>query len=248
MPLSERQTRILSELKNRPGITVKELAPLLFVSEPTVRRDLTELENRGFLTKKYGGAVLRFGAADREIPFYIRENENVSLKSAMAARAAELVPDGATVMLDGSTSAYYLAEHLAAKKDIIVITSGAKTAVALADADVRVFCTGGQMLIHSFSYVGAQAESFVSTMNADILFFSCHGLSSDGTLTDPSVEEANLRRVMFKSAKKKYLLCDKSKFDRTFLYNFGSVSELDGIISDGAVPEHIRKMLKGEAL
>ena len=243
MMLSDRHVRILEELRKNPDISVRELSGLLFVSEPTVRRDFTELQRRGLITKRYGGAVLNEGAADREIPFILREREKSSVKSLIGHKAAGLVQDGMVVMLDGSTSAYHLVEYLARKKDLIVITSGAKTAVALAEANVRVFSTGGQMLVHSFSYVGRQAEDFVRSVNADILFFSCHGVSLDGKMTDPAVEEANLRQVMFGSCREKYLLCDSSKFGKTFLYNMGTVRELNGIISESPLPPELQAIM-----
>lgn len=241
MLIGERQQRILEELRANPDVTVGELARKLYVSEPTVRRDFTELERRGLITKVYGGAILNSGAADKEIPFYIRANEQSSVKVQMGRAAAELVEDGMVVMLDGSTSCYHLVPYLAQKKDIIVITSGAKTAVSLAEHNVRTFCTGGQMIIHSYSYVGEQAERFVRGLNADILFFSCRGLTEDGKMTDQAIEEANLRRVMFESSKRKYLLCDSSKIGKLCFYNMGSVDELDGIISEKPLPESLRR-------
>ena len=234
--ISQRHRRILEELEKKPDITVRELAKLLFVSEPTIRRDFTELDEKGFITKVYGGAILNQGAADREIPFFFRQQEKSSVKSRMGAKAASLVKDGMVVMLDGSTSAFHLVPYLAQRKDLIVVTSGAKTAVALAEANIRTFCTGGQMLIHSFSYVGEQAESFVKNINADILFFSCHGLTEDGYMTDPSIEEANLRKVMFRYCKKKILLCDSSKFGKTYFYNIGHIRDIDGVISEKELP------------
>ena len=244
MLIGERQRRILEELKRNPQITVKELAILLCVSEPTVRRDFTELHRKGIITKIYGGAILNQGAADREIPFFIRENEKSTAKTEMGAKAAQLVQDGMVVMLDGSTSAYHLVPYLARKKDLIVITSGAKTAVALAEANVQTFCTGGQMLIHSFSYVGAEAEEFIRKINADILFFSCHGLSDSGQITDRASEEVNLRKVMFSASAKRILLCDSSKIGKTYFYNMGTVGALDGIICEKELPPSIQKMIK----
>ena len=243
MMVNERQRRILEELEKKPDITVRELAKILYVSEPTIRRDFTELDSKGIITKVYGGAILHQGAADREIPFFFRQQEKSSVKSQMGAKAASLVKDGMVVMLDGSTSAFHLVPYLAQRKDLIVVTSGAKTAVALAEANIRTFCTGGQMLIHSFSYVGEQAESFVRNINADILFFSCRGLTEQGYMTDPAVEEANLRKVMFQYSKQKVLLCDSSKFDHTYFYNIGHVSQMDHIISEAPLPEHIRQIL-----
>ena len=56
MLISERQQKILSLLRDYPDYTVAQLASALFVSEPTIRRDFTELESKGFITKFYGGA------------------------------------------------------------------------------------------------------------------------------------------------------------------------------------------------
>ena len=246
MMIEERHRRILEELKRDPEVTVRQLAALLSVSEPTVRRDFTELHRKGMITKIYGGAILHKAAADGEIPFLLRENEKSSVKTEMGARAAALVEDGMVIMLDGSTSAYHLVPYLADKKDLIVVTSGAKTAVALAEANIRTFCTGGQMRIHSFSYVGAEAENFVRRINADLLFFSCHALSDDGQMSDRSIEEAAIRRVMFESCRRKILLCDSSKFGKTCFYNMGSVAEIDGIISEVPLPPSIEKLLEKE--
>ena len=244
MLVGERHRRILEELEKNPNVTVAELAGLLYVSEPTIRRDFTELEQKGFITKVYGGAILNQSVTNREIPFLLRENEKSSVKTVIGKKAAEYVSDGMVIMLDGSTSAYHLVPYLARYKDLIVITSGAKTAVALAEANIRTFCTGGQMLIHSYSYVGDSATAFVKNINADILFFSCHGLTDDGRMTDRAVEEADLRKAMFSVCKKKILLCDSSKFGKTYFYNMGAVSEVDGIVSETPLPKHLESLLK----
>lgn len=234
MTISERQERILELLRQKPKISVSEMSAILYVSEPTVRRDLTELDSKGLIHKVYGGAVLPDGA-ETLIPFVFRENEKSAAKTAMGRQAAELVKDGMVVLLDGSTSAFHLVPFLAGKKELTVVTSGAKTALALAEAGLCNYCTGGKMLNNSYSYVGAQAERFVRDINADIVFFSCRGLSADGKVSDPSVEEVNLRRVMMEHSTKTYLLCDRSKFGKTYFYNLCRTEELDGVISDGEI-------------
>ncbi len=244
MLIEERQKQIIALLQADPEITVKAIAEKLHFSEPTIRRDFTELHQKGIITKQYGGAILNRRSADGEIPFTLRENDKSDGKIRMGREAARLVKDGDVIMLDGSTSAYHVVPYLAGFKDLIVVTSGAKTAVALAEAHITTFCTGGKMLINSFSYVGQEAEDFVRKINADILFFSCHGLSEDGIMSDPAVREANLRRVMMRQCKRKYLLCDESKFGKKCLYNMGEVSELDGVISDGVLPLGVSERMK----
>lgn len=244
MLISERHKQIIESLQNNPNISVRELAQMLHFSEPTIRRDFTELHKKGIITKHYGGAILNKGAADREIPFVMRENEKSHNKTLIGQQAASLVRDGMVIMLDGSTSAYHLVPYLARYKDIIVITSGAKTAVALAELQIPVFSTGGKMLTNSYSYIGTEAEETARKFNADIMFFSCHGLSDDGMMSDPSIEEANLRQVMFQKSKQKYLLCDSSKFGKVFFYDMGNVSQLDGVISDAPLPDSIANLIK----
>ena len=244
MLISERHKQIIEALQNNPNISVRELAQMLHFSEPTIRRDFTELHKKGIITKRYGGAILNKGAADREIPFVMREKEKSHNKTIMGQKAAALVRDGMVIMLDGSTSAYHLVPYLAKYKDIIVITSGAKTAVALAELQIPVFSTGGKMLTNSYSYIGTEAEETARKFNADIMFFSCHGLSDDGMMSDPSIEEANLRLVMFQKSKQKYLLCDSSKFGKVFFYDMGNVSQLDGVISDAPLPDSIASLIK----
>ncbi len=250
MMIEQRQQLILEKLAEKHNKKIKELAAFLHVSEPTVRRDFTELHNRGLITKVYGGAILRSesGSADREIPFFLREREKSKSKVIIGRKAASLVKNGAVVMLDGSTSAYHIVPYLSKIKDIIVITSGAKTAVELAKAKINTFCTGGYMLIRSFSYVGRPAEDFVRGVNADILFFSCHGLDMQGQMSDLAIEEADLRRVMFQSCKKKYLLCDSTKFGKTYLHNMGNIREIDGIITECELPDEIAKIFDSESV
>lgn len=240
MLISERQNQIIRLLEQNPRITVRELAQALSFSEPTIRRDFTELHKKGIITKCYGGAILNQGKADREIPFVLRENEKSRPKAEMGLQASRFISDGMVVMLDGSTSAYHLVPYLAKFKDIIVITSGAKTAVALAELQIPVYCTGGRMRTNSFSYVGREAEEMVERFNANVVFFSCHGLSVDGRMSDLSVEEASLRRVMLRKSRKKYLLCDSSKFDKVYFYDMGDISELDAVISDKPLPESLK--------
>lgn len=243
MLVEERQNKILELLKENPNITVKEIAKKLNFSEPTIRRDFTELHSRGLITKKYGGANLNTNPTDKEIPFNLRENEKSSSKLIMGKQVSKYIRDDMIIMLDGSTSAYHIVPYLAKYKNIVVVTSGAKTAVALAERNIHTFCTGGKMIIHSFSYIGKEAEDFVNKITADVLFFSCHGLSLNGEMTDVAYEESYLRRVMFQRCKKKILLCDSSKIGKEYFYSMGNISEIDDIICESKLPSNLEKLL-----
>lgn len=246
MLINERHNQIIQELQANPGITVKELAKKLQFSEPTIRRDFTELHAQGVITKRYGGAVLNTLNDNRNVPFVLREHEKGSAKATIGMLASQHIRDGMCIMLDGSTSVYHLIPYISKYKDIVVVTCGAKTAVALAELSIPVYCTGGQMQVNGLFYGGRDAEEAVRHYNADIMFFSCRGLSAEGMMSDPSIEQAYMCRVMMEKSKQKYLLCDSSKFNKTYFYDMGNVSELDGVISNQPLPENIASLLRRE--
>lgn len=244
MPFYEREDKILDILAACEAVRISDLSEKLFISVPTLRRDLIKLDKKGLILRGHGKVSLVKNSADTKIPFSLREEEQNGAKNIMAKIAASYIKDGDVIMLDASTSAYCIVPYLTEFKNIIVITSGAKTALLLAHYGISNICTGGQMINKSFSYIGNDAISVVLRYNADVVFFSCRGLAMNGNLTDGSIEESNLRRVMMKQSKKKILLCDRSKIGNIYLHNLCHVSELDEVISDVKLPESILKQMK----
>ena len=212
--------------------TVKELAEKLFISEPTVRRDIYVLREKEILVSKNGVVRLKVSFSDKRIPLFIREAEQNEEKIRIALHAAREVKDGDVVMLDASTTAYYLLPHLAKLKNIILITNGAKAALEAASLGIKTISTGGEMTPESFSYVGTDAESLLRRYNADVAFFSCRGISDDGRVTDNSILENGMRRIMLANARKSFLLADQSKRGNAYIHTLCYVRELSGVISE----------------
>lgn len=247
MPFYERQEMILNALLESDHITTQELSAKLFVSVPTLRRDLMKLEQMGKIIRTHGGARLIKKSADEKIPIFLREKEQNDAKEIMAQKAVEFVRDGDIIMLDGSTSAYTIIPYLADFKNLIVITSSAKSSFLLGRMGINTICTGGKMITRSLSYIGEDAENTVKRYNADIVFFSCRGLSMDGKLTDNSIEENSLRRIMLRHAKKSVFLCDSTKVGHTYLNNLCHLSEVDEIICEQVLPGNLHDMVKSTA-
>lgn len=244
MPLYEREERILNVLLEKESVSTRELAAQLYVSQPTLRRDLIKLEQMGKIVRTHGGAQLLTKPADQKIPFYLRQQEQNDAKSRMAARAIECIRDGDIIMMDGSTSAHTIIPLLTQFHNLIVITNSAKSAFLLGNMGIENICTGGRMITRSLCYVGEDAERTVCNYNADILFFSCRGLSMDGRLTDTSVEENALRRCMLRQSAKRVLLCDSSKIGNVYLNNLCHLSEIDDLICEEPLPTQLRTMLR----
>ncbi len=230
MSTHKRENEYIKLLSERDH-SVAELAGMLFVSEPTVRRDIITLKEQDLLTCKNGIVSLKTSSPDKRIPLFIRDMEHNDEKKEIAIKAASLIKDGNVIMMDGSTTVYCLIPHLAQFKNLFVITSGAKTALALASMGIRTLCTGGELTTDTLSYVGTEAEHTLNNYNADIAFISCRGISEDGRATDASILENTIRKIMLKNSKKGYILCDKSKFGKTLLNTICNVKNVTGVIS-----------------
>lgn len=212
--------------------SVKELCEKLFISEATVRRDISALRDKEILTCRRGIVKLNTQSPDKRVPLFIRDMENCAEKISIAQKAARLVKDGNTVMLDASTTAFYILSQIQNRKNLIIITNGAKTALEAACMGIKTICTGGDITLESFSYVGTDAENLLKRYNADIAFFSCRGLSYDGIATDSSILENSMRIIMKENSEKSYLLCDKNKLGKKYLNTLCNTKTLDGVITD----------------
>ena len=228
----ERLDKILAYLRETQTVTVNTLAKRLYASEATIRRDLTELERQGLIKRIHGGAVL-LDSANRELPLYVRQQQNATAKQAIASRAVRHIRDGQVIFLDASSTAMHLVKYLDNFKNLTIVTNGIKTSQELNRLNHKTYCTGGLMLHHSEAYVGDYAIDFIRHFNADLFFFSSRGLTEDGRITDASSEETHIRKIMFEQSKKRVFLCDRSKLGSIYCYNLCNLSQVDDYISDG---------------
>lgn len=227
----ERQKQIIEILEDRKSISVNELASMLYVSHPTVRRDLTDLEEQGKVHRTHGGVVLRH-TSDAEIPLLFREGQNNTAKSIIARKAAPLIHNGDVIFLDGSSTVTYLIPYFEKLKDIVVITNSPHTSIRLGEKKIKNYCTGGLLLRHSLAYVGSEAERFIENVNANICFFSSSGYTEAGMITDSSEREVGVKKAMIRNAAKSYYLADSSKLGKKFAYNVCSVHNIAGMIDE----------------
>lgn len=227
----ERQKEILALLTERKSISVKELSSLLYISEPTVRRDLTQLEEQGKVQRTHGGAVLKMGA-DAEIPLVFREDKNSLAKKLIAEKAVKHIKDGLVIFLDASSTAAALVPYFSKFSDLTVVTNSPKTSMKLGEKGIKNYCAGGLLLPHSIAFVGSETERFISGINADICFFSSRGYEEDGFITDSSESEVAVRRAMLKNSMRSFYLADSSKKNKKYAFNIAKISDITGIITE----------------
>ena len=235
----ERQLEILKYLHINQTVSVKKLMELLFVSEATIRRDLSELEKEGQINKIYGGATIIFNS-DKQIPLYAREKENNDAKKIICEQALSFIKDGQVLFIDGSSTSQILAKHLYNFKNIIVITNGLKIAEILGEYHIKTYCTGGLLIDNSYVFAGKDAENFVKDYCADVCFISCKGMDENGKFTDTSESETELRKCFIKNAKKRIMLLTDNKIGKSYLHKLCDATDLDVILTNTTLPHGIK--------
>ena len=119
----ERYEEILKILDSEKYISSRELAKRVYVSMPTIRRDLNYLEKKKRIVRNHGGAR-KVNAEHTVTPIDFRETVNTAEKRILCEAAAELIKEDSVIFLDGSTTVMQISEFISTKKNITVITNG----------------------------------------------------------------------------------------------------------------------------
>jgi DeoR/GlpR family transcriptional regulator of sugar metabolism len=237
-----RHKEILNILHQNGSVSIKDLKKQLYVSEATVRRDLVELEKTGALKRVFGGAKPILNT-NNQIPLFIRESLDSKAKDNICRQAATLIREGSTIFLDGSSTVQYLVKYIANIKDIVVVTYSVKTAEIMCQNHIKTYCAGGLMIENSLVCTGSKTLEFARSINTDICFLSCKGISNDGKFTDTSEEETAVRKAFMQHSATRVMLMTQNKFGATYMHTLCDATEIDHLFSDGEIPCEIEKMM-----
>lgn len=236
MSITKRQEQILALLEEQGFMSVERLSQVTYTSPSSIRRDLTRLQNLYLIRRTHGGASI-FKELNHAVPLNNRMEKNIAEKRKIAKTAAELLHDGQTVMLDGSTTAGFMVPYIAKHKDMILFTNNMQTAINAVNYGIQTHCIGGTSVNRSVVLAGEQAYSTVVNIYPDILFFSSQCVDREGYIYDPIPEEHHIRELMLKNAACRVFLCDGEKFGKRSLYRLCSVDDIDVCVFDRPLPE-----------
>jgi DeoR/GlpR family transcriptional regulator of sugar metabolism len=231
---------ILELLRARGGVSVAELEAEFGISSMTARRDLASLERVGYVRRTHGGAVLPT-MSGHEDSFAKRLELDGAAKERLAEAAVGLLPAGASVYVDSSTTAYVAVRRLLRENIRCTLLTNSLPVMDLvcesaAAAAVETIAIGGALRTLTRSFVGPTAVQCVRAHFADYVLFSVRGVGADGHLTDPDPLEAELKRAMIAQAQHAILLVDGTKPGRTALTVVAETSDVRTIIAADVDP------------
>lgn len=231
-----RQENIKKYIESRSFATIKELCELYpDVSLMTIHRDLSALESAGIITKYRGG--VRSVRHPDDIEFNIRMRENNPGKLSMVKKAMTLIQPGSSLFLDAGTSNLILAKNLP-DIDIIVTTVSPSIALELCrlqNPTVNLCC--GTMNRRNLAVSGVSTLDLLERINIDTAFIGVSGCSAQAGFTCGTQEDMMIKRTVIKKARSSVMMCGADKLRRLMPYTFATVSDVDYVICDDALPE-----------
>ncbi len=244
MTTFERRQRLLDLLRNRPGLRVPQIAEILAVSQGTVRNDLNALAEAGQVARVRGGATVIDDSQPRSPAFATRARVNESAKRWIARRAADLVEDGDSILLDASTTVFHVAHFLRDRNNLTVVTNGIEVARSLAqNPSNTVILLGGVLRVDGTSVTGPLSERPLRDLHVKTALVSCSGLSLEAGLTEVDIQEAELKSKAITCADSVIALVDSSKFGRVDLTPFTTIDQVSHLFTDNKpAPEWIEQL------
>lgn len=241
MPLFtyERRQQIARLLEIQQRVTVTELSQVFSVSEVTIRKDLTWLEEQKIAVRTHGGAVTAL-ANSNEMGFDVREHLQQSEKNLIGSAAATMVRDGETIFIDASTTGLAMAQALKGKRELTVVTNGLRSGMVLAsEPGISVLIPGGMLRETSFSIVGTWATNMLKQIHISRAFLGARGFTLIEGLTDVNSEEIELKRALVASVREVVAIIDHSKWDQIAFATFCPLEHIKTIITDAQAPQEM---------
>ena len=241
---AERQTWIRRLVDRQGRVTVIEVSSQLGVSEATIRRDLEEMDDRGWIHRTHGGAV-RVDRATREPPINLRLKDHPQEKKKIGKAGAQLLKDGETVFFGSSTTVLEIARNIPDDLHLKVITNSLSIVNELSGhRHIEMIVIGGMFRHSELAMVGYFAEQMVQDFRADKVFIGIRAIDITHGFTNDDLQDSILDRIILKIAPKIIIVADHTKFGRVSTVLVGPLTAAHVIITDQFTPLEIVEELR----
>lgn len=223
------------------------LSAELNVSQSTIRRDVEMLEQAGVVERTHGGVIWlgdrAAATATGPYAFHQRMNFRADAKRRIAKAAAQLIQPGQTLLIDGGTTTFYLAQELLGRPLQIVTNSLPIASLFLNDEQIELVLTGGVMYPRHGVLLGPMVETMLSSIHAKTMVLSPAGIH-EGTLYNQNMLLVQAEQRMMEQAQEVVLLADSGKFGQQALSRLCPLSEIDVVVSDANLSADQRKIVR----
>ncbi len=243
MALNQRRQEILNLIREDGHAKVQKLSRIFKVSEVTIRQDLETLEEMGFIQREHGGAFLKDVGSFAKTGTLLNQS-HLEEKREIARKAAALVKEGDSIILDSGSTTTELARLLVGFKSLTVITNALNIAFILGEnPGIELIVSGGEFKAPTLSLTGDMAAGTFKGIHVAKCFLATAGISPDMQLTYPGLSDLVVKSAMIRAADKVYLLADSSKLGESSFASLGRITLIDTLITDSKIsPEQLQAL------
>lgn len=240
-----RRRAIIEQIREKGEVFIADLSKQFDVSGVTIRNDLAYLEQKNLIMRARGGAMGIDGNVGIDQSISEKTKLHSGEKKAIGARAALLINENDTIILDSGTTTAEIAKSLDEFRNITIITNALNIInILVGKANINLVIPGGVLRQNSMSMVGPIAEKTLRGFYVDKAFISADGFDTHQGLFTPNIEEASLNAIMIEITREVILVADSSKFTRKSLVMFCGLNKIGTVITDDKISADDRKRLE----
>lgn len=226
----ERQKIILKEINLHNKVLSTDLSELLVVSEDTIRRDLNEMAEQGFILKVHGGAISK----TFHYPFN-GQNHVYALeaKQVIADKAVGLFKKDMLILTEGGTTIMEIAKKIPAGLEATFLTVSPQVALTLAEHEnINVITIGGRLAKNANVHTGASVINELAGLKPDLCIIGANGISIKDGLTDSDWEITQVIKAMIRAAQAVAVVSIAEKFNTVQKIKICDLSDVDYLITE----------------
>lgn len=250
----ERHDIILRFLRQHAIASVHDIVELTQQSEATIRRDFAKLDDEGALRRIRGGVELipkdaeqPGSATHSETGLEFRKHIQQEKKRLIAKKAASLCIPGETIVIDGGSTTYFMAEYLSEAGLKILTNSFAIAEYLINHTRNTVILTGGTVYPDSGMILNPFPDSLLEHYYAAKVFMGVEGLDAHGA-TNTEAALIQMEQRMIECADEVIIVADSSKFETRGHLRLCGYDRISRIITDAGIPNAQRALLDGQGV
>lgn len=249
--IHERWNRMIDMLHATKVTSVEQFSSALGVSPATIRRDLNELHSDGRLRRVRGGAIAAEADEAYGDPYFGLSGQlsqadtlamNIKEKRAIGEKAASMIEDNDSIIIDGGSTTVYMTQHVNAANLMVLTTSIPIMNSLLGRPKIRILIAGGEVFKEQALVLDPYSHGIVNKFSATKLFIGAQAVTARGLLqTDPLLVQNE--QQLISRADKVILLADSSKFGAKASLSVCGLDAIDTVVTDAGLSAESRKML-----
>ncbi len=241
--ISERQMQILALAREQGRVDVEGLSEQFDVSAQTIRKDLNALCDKQLLQRVHGGAIV--GSGIENVSYEARRLLAPESKKKIGQRAAELISDNSSLLINIGTTTEQVARSLRHHRGLLVISNNVNAIEIMKHfAGVELIIAGGQVRKADGGLVGVAAVDFINQFKVDYAVIGVSAIDEDGTLLDYDFREVRVAQAIIKNARHVILVADGMKLERNAPIRVAGISEINTIVTDRELPQTLQEICR----